>query len=982
MFSDSESDSNSDNEDYDRRDASNVKKLQDFLSTPGIKNDPGDSTTIIVDRVSNGCYNIDKESKNSKKFFSLLSRLDMEKQIMYEKQSETRGGLMIDLDMYFKKSAVVITPKHRKAFCKMVADLMFEFFDVEKIHQAVIIKPLETKDGVRVMTNDKEKKLFKDGFHVLVPDVLMTKEMRKFFLAELNKKLKDLESFSKLKFVGDILDQNSAFVGVHFIGCPSKSGKKAYTLENVFRCTKDGIKDIKRKAVKMHNITLEFTVNEWGNEKMIDKRELAFNEYAMTLFGLHLDVKETKEAKISENEQKYKPSKKQIEEVQDDIIGFLGHISDMVASLPDSMAAEGRAQGRGWHRVLSCVSNIAEAYGLLVEHREEFIDMCDEFSQRGDEAYKNRDDVERCFDMPKKFGYVSYLLYLVRTNSVNAESVIQGFADDFPEHDVQTDQNTAGMDPLELVVYRLLFDKIIAGELNDTTASKALIISFADEIVVSNDEGDGYQFCSESNLWKPRTKSELARLIPEMLGVFVRKVCCKLQQSAGEYYAKAAAGGSLADVAENKNLAKYYSDLLADTKKFLNYISSATGMRNIWAVSKPNLWNTEFERKLNISHDLFPTMDGNVMDMRSGVSRPRTKEDMFSFCCPVEYVPNADLRNVRRFVDSIFCDNQELIEYMRTRMGMFMTGRNVREFDIWYGEGRNGKSSLCRILGDILKSGNFYNTLCNGIFVSNPKLSQTQKSQHTSHLVPLIGIRLGICQEIDANSTLNAALIKSVSAGDPFKCRGAFEKLEAEHVPCCKMVLCVNPIPKSPDDDAALVDRTRYIPFEAKFVDKPNPMNPNEKLADNVFAEQTMTSQSERNNFFSWLVGGSMTFYANNMKLNTPQIVIQAKIDKVAANDVVSEFLGECCNTKDKIAFELLGKADKRDWMLNINELNRKFGEWMETNGEPQPKRGFLAKRLESLGYKKKKSDGSFVYSGLQFTSDADSDAESDDDTE
>ena len=41
-------------------------------------------------------------------------------------------------------------------------------------------------------------------------------------------------------------------------------------------------------------------------------------------------------------------------------------------------------------------------------------------------------------------------------------------------------------------------------------------------------------------------------------------------------------------------------------------------------------------------------------------------------------------------------------------------------------------------------------------------------------------------------------------------------------------------------------DRARYIPFNARFVDEPDPEKPNEKLADQVFAEETMTGQEER----------------------------------------------------------------------------------------------------------------------------------------
>jgi P4 family phage/plasmid primase-like protien len=379
------------------------------------------------------------------------------------------------------------------------------------------------------------------------------------------------------------------------------------------------------------------------------------------------------------------------------------------------------------------------------------------------------------------------------------------------------------------------------------------------------------------------------------------------------------------------------------------------------------LWDDDFASRLNVNHDLFPTMDGNVIDLRTSESRLRKKEDMFSFECPVKYVAKPNLANVNRLVNTIFCDNQELIDYMRTRMGMFLTGRNVREFDIWYGDGRNGKSSLCRILGDILKSGNFYNTLAQGIFISNPKLSQAQKSEHTSHLVPLIGVRLGICQEINKDSTLNGALIKSLSAGDPFKCRGAFEKLETEHIPFCKLVLCVNPKPKFDADDQATVDRARYIPFNARFVDEPNPEKPNEKLADKQFAEETMTSQEEKDNFFSWLVGGAKEFYANNMKLKTPQLVIEAKKKSVAENDVVGEFLNECCNILGKTEFNALSKSDKQEWTVQREEIIAKFNKWVDDNGETQPKRGFLVKRLESLGYNSRKSNGSVVFDTIQF---------------
>jgi phage/plasmid-associated DNA primase len=245
--------------------------------------------------------------------------------------------------------------------------------------------------------------------------------------------------------------------------------------------------------------------------------------------------------------------------------------------------------------------------------------------------------------------------------------------------------------------------------------------------------------------------------------------------------------------------------------------------------------------------------------------------------------------------------------------------------------------------------------------------------------VPLIGKRLGICQEIDKDSTLNGALIKSLSAGDPFKCRGAFEKLETEHIPFCKLVLCVNPKPKFDADDQAIVDRARYVPFSARFVDEPDASKPNEKLADKIFAEETMCSQEEKDNFFSWLVGGAVEFYANDMKLNTPQLVIEAKHKSVAENDVVSEFLNECCKQLSFSDFIELSKSGKKEWTIMGTSINTPFNKWMDDNNEPQPKRGLLNTRLESLGFRKTKAHGNVAFQGLRLLSDeSDSDSDSD----
>jgi len=106
----------------------------------------------------------------------------------------------------------------------------------------------------------------------------------------------------------------------------------------------------------------------------------------------------------------------------------------------------------------------------------------------------------------------------VRENASNADEVIKAFGEDFPKHVKPVDPNTTDLDDKQKRVYTHLYAKVLADEISDTTAAEALLIEFDGEVVVHNDDGDGYKFSHESNLREPKTKAQLARYIPDILG--------------------------------------------------------------------------------------------------------------------------------------------------------------------------------------------------------------------------------------------------------------------------------------------------------------------------------------------------------------------------------------------------------------------------------------------------------------------------------
>jgi len=89
--------------------------------------------------------------------------------------------------------------------------------------------------------------------------------------------------------------------------------------------------------------------------------------------------------------------------------------------------------------------------------------------------------------------------------------------------------------------------------------------------------------------------------------------------------------------------------------------------------------------------------------------------------------------------------------------------------------------------------------------------------------------------------------------------------------------------------------------------------------------------------------------------------------------------LNECCNRLSKTAFTALSKSDKQKWIVKRDEIISKFNQWLEDAGEAQSKRGLLVKRLESLGYKPRKSNGSIVFDMIQLIGSQENDSDNED---
>ncbi len=408
--------------------------------------------------------------------------------------------------------------------------------------------------------------------------------------------------------------------------------------------------------------------------------------------------------------------------------------------------------------------------------------------------------------------------------------------------------------------------KILAKMLGAGTESQRLFI---------DEEGDGHLWNDKTRLWEFGKAKWLAHQTVPLLRPTVKQCIAHVK---AEYEA--------ADDGAAKFLLLVYKELQRFQRQV---VGSMRGIAAIFKCASADLRDSEFVETLDLNKHFVPTSDGCVVDLRTGVTRPRVKEDLFSFFSPVKMLAQTDQSgDVLKFMASLFRD-VEVREYMRVRLGAMLSGEAMREIDIWYGCGRNGKSVLVKLMSKIM--GKFSCTANRHIFIDKEKFSSA--SGHTSHLVPLIGKRMISCCEISKHDSLNSTMLKGLSGGDEIAYRGAYAREEKTFTSAASCILAVNDKPRFDAEDQAIIDRLRYIPFNSRFVEQNAAEG--EQIADPQFIENLL--ESGLDGVFSYLVQGAKEFYAMGCILDAPASVLEAKRLNIASADLLGLFLEEHYDT-------------------------------------------------------------------------------------
>lgn len=205
------------------------------------------------------------------------------------------------------------------------------------------------------------------------------------------------------------------------------------------------------------------------------------------------------------------------------------------------------------------------------------------------------------------------------------------------------------------------------------------------------------------------------------------------------------------------------------------------------------------------SRDNINTLNG-VYNLETAKLEPHSPEDRTPVQIGAAYDPAATCPNVEAFLRDVLPDEDDRQLILEIAGYLLVPDNRFRKAFMLTGVGRNGKTTILKLLEALLGSGN----------VSHLSLHKLVEDRFAA--AELYGRQANICGDIDRRALSSASLFKEIVGGDPIhaerKHRDPFS-----FEPYARLLFSANELPPTPDGSPAFYDRWIVIPFPRRFSD-------------------------------------------------------------------------------------------------------------------------------------------------------------------
>lgn len=348
---------------------------------------------------------------------------------------------------------------------------------------------------------------------------------------------------------------------------------------------------------------------------------------------------------------------------------------------------------------------------------------------------------------------------------------------------------------------------------------------------------------------------------------------------------------------------------------------------------------------LDTHKNLLPCRNGTLVLGQKTIFRENRREDFMTRAVTVEYDPRAVAPDFGKFICRIMPD-EDAREFLKRTCGYMLTGfTSEHKMFMWYGLGRNGKTTLAQSMRNILGE---YSA---GMPVAT--LLRSGKDQNGSEAEPAIarlpGVRMVNADEPPEGAKLDEGKIKKLTGGDGIETRHLFDKMFEFH-PAFKMVLLANYKPAIYGVDEGIWSRMFVIAFTVRIPDSEIDRSLDKKL------------KAEAQGILNWMIEGAEEWFAGG--LNAPASVTAANDEYRADQNPVGQFIKSKCDDNVYPGTEYK-RADGKPYETTAKALRDAYEEWCKEEGSEAMSSKAFGSKLQGMGYDRRRSNGHVFYQNI-----------------
>ena len=330
------------------------------------------------------------------------------------------------------------------------------------------------------------------------------------------------------------------------------------------------------------------------------------------------------------------------------------------------------------------------------------------------------------------------------------------------------------------------------------------------------------------------------------------------------------------------------------------------------------------------SHYLFNCANGTY-DLREMKLRKHKPEDLLQKQSPAAYVEGAQCPEWLEFLNQIYQGNQDIINFIQIYAGLCLSGEITEHFVYLWGEGSNGKSTMLRVLMEVLgyDDDDKNERQCRSYAQSIKSQALTNDGERGKwEMAKLFRSRMAITTELEEGTKYNSQILKSLASQDAIVGEAKFED-PITFRPTHKLWIQGNHKPKITDRTDGFARRFIFIPHLWKI--------PKEHQLPTEVINQKF--RAEISGILQWMIEGWKRYMELGRRLVVPDCLKDTTDDYLKENieqPIVVQFLMEC----DEVRFE----RDNHSLKAHFKELYEAFGRWQiryRTRSAPMTKKSF-----------------------------------------